>query len=130
MSEPVVFISHFRIREGKADGVTELQRDVTAQLEAEKPRTLGFLAYLSEDGTQISFVHVFADADSMDAHFQGSDDRARAAYEFVEPKGWEIYGRPSAGALEAMRTAATSAGVTLNVQPTFTAGFLRATAAH
>jgi hypothetical protein len=31
----------------------------------------------------------------MDRHFEGSDERAPAAYELVEPVGWEFFGRPS-----------------------------------
>jgi len=68
---------------------------------------------------------VFADAESMDIHFQGSDERGRAAYEYVDPAGWEFYGRPSQQALETMRQAATSAGVTLSVEPDYLGGFLR-----
>jgi hypothetical protein len=37
----------------------------------------------------------------------------------------EIYGRPNDGALESMRQAATSAGVTLTVLPDHLGGFLR-----
>jgi len=128
MSQPVMFISHFRIKEGMLHAVRELQGVVTPQLEADKPRTLAFLAYLSEDASQIAFVHLFADADSMDAHFGGAQERAKTAYQFVEPKGWDIYGSPSSQALETLRKAAASAGVGLNVQPIFMAGFLRAAA--
>ena len=129
MSQPVMFISHFRIREGMLDAVKELQAVVTPQLQADKPLTLAFLAYLSETANEIAFVHLFANADSMDAHFEGADKRSEAAYEFIEPLGWDIYGSPSSQALEDLRKAATSAGVTLNVHPVFMSGFLRGAAA-
>jgi len=125
MSEPIAFVSHFRVKQGKRDDVTRLFQEVSERLKAEKPRTLVFLAYFNETGTQVSFLHVFADAESMDIHFQGSDERGRAAYEYVDPAGWEFYGRPSAQALETMRQAATSAGVTLTVEPDYLGGFLR-----
>ncbi len=128
MSQPVMFISHFRIREGMLDAVKELNSVVTPQLEADKPRTLAFLAYLSEEASQIAFVHLFADADSMDAHFDGAQERANKAYEFIEPQGWDIYGSPNSQALESLRKAAASAGVAFNVQPIFMAGFLRGAA--
>jgi quinol monooxygenase YgiN len=83
MSEPIVFISHFRIRAGKLDPFERVARDVTQRLEAEKPRTLLFAAYRDEGGTRATFVHVFADADSMDRHFEGAEERSRAAYEFL-----------------------------------------------
>jgi len=125
MSEPIVFVSHFQIKEGKLDALKQLSREATRRLEAEKPRTLVFLSYLNDSGTHVSFVHVFADAESMDLHVEGSQERSRAAYENVDPEGWEIYGTPSNQVLEMMRQAATSAGVTLSVQPDHLGGFLR-----
>jgi hypothetical protein len=61
----------------------------------------------------------------MDLHFEGAEERSKLAYEFLEPRGWEIYGRPSEAALEAMRRAAASAEVTLTVQAEYSGGFLR-----
>ena len=46
-----------------------------------------------------------------------------AAYEFLEPDGWEIYGKPSDEVVESMRGAAAASGVTLKLQPEHVAGF-------
>jgi hypothetical protein len=125
MTEPVVFVSRFRVKEGKLDGLKKEFRGVMQMLEAEKPRTTAQLAYLDDTGTKLSIVHVFADADTMDSHFEGAEERSKAAYEFMDPAGWEIYGTPSDAALQMMRQAATSAGVALTVQPEYLSGFLR-----
>ena len=94
MPEPIFFLSHFRVKAGQLDLVRQLTSDVAARLQAEKPRTVLFLSYLDADGGTISFLHAFADAESMDLHFVGSDERSRAAYEHIEPLGWELYGNP------------------------------------
>jgi hypothetical protein len=125
MSEPIVFISHFRVREGKMDGLRRIAEDVTRSLEIEKPRTIAFLSYHDADGTNVTFVHGFADAESMDLHLEGAEERSKAAYEFLEPDGWEIYGAPSDAALGMMRRAAEASGVRLSVQPGYINGFLR-----
>ena len=125
MPEPVVFMSHFKVKEGKLDELKRLTGEVERSLREDKPRTAAWLVFLGEDGTQVSFVHCFPDADSMDLHFEGSDERSAAVYEFVEPAGFEIYGRPSEQALEAMREAATGSGVSLRVLPGSLGGFLR-----
>ena len=127
MSEPVVFISHFRIKEGKLGTLRRTSPEVTSRLEAEKPRTSVFLGFLDADGTEVSFIHAFGDPEAMDLHFEGAEERARAAYESIEPRGWEIYGRPSDAAHEALREAARRAGVPLIVRPTFLDGFMRDT---
>ena len=125
MSEPVVFISHFKVREGKFDGLKRLAGEVERNLREDKPRTAAWLIYLDEDGRKVSFVHCFPDADAMDLHFEGSDERTAAVYEFVEPDGFEIYGKPSAAALETMQQAAAGSSVSLVVQSEFLGGFLR-----
>ncbi len=126
MPEPIVFISRFSIKEGNLDQVKDLAHAVSADIKASKPGTLVYLSYLDAAGHTVSFLHAFSDADSMDCHIEGSDDRSRAAYEFVEPRGWEVYGTPSDEALEMLRRAAASAGTALTIQPEFLAGFLRA----
>jgi len=129
MTEPIVFVSHFSVKEDKLDGLRQMFREALEMLEAEKPRTTAQLAYLDESGTNVSIVHVFADADTMDFHFQGAEERSRAAYAFMDPAGWEIYGTPSGAALQMMRQAATSADVALTIRSEYLGGFLRIQAA-
>jgi hypothetical protein len=125
VSKPVVFISHFGIKEGTLGDLRRLSEEVIERLRQDKPRTVLYLAYLDAEGTQVSFLHAFPDAESMDLHFDGADERAKAAYQFLEPRGWEIYGRPSEEAVESMRQAAEGAGVPLTVLPDHLGGFLR-----
>jgi quinol monooxygenase YgiN len=123
--EPIVFFSHFRIKDGKRPGFEQSVQEAAKVLQADKPRTLAFLIYADQDGRTVSIVHVFADAASMDIHFVGADQRSSAAYEYIVPSGWEIYGTPSESVVETMRRQAASAGVALRLQPGLLAGFLR-----
>ena len=125
MIEPIVFISHFRIKTDQLDAFGAYFQEGAAGLQAEKPRTVAFLAYADEIGARASIVHVFPDADAMDLHIEGAAERSRAAYEFLEPDGWEIYGDPSPAALGMMHESASAAGVTLTVKPGHIGGFLR-----
>lgn len=129
MSEPIVFVSHFRIKEGRLEALRRLSVDLTERLRAEKPRTALFLAYVDEEQGVVSFLHAFEDADAMDLHFEGADERSQAAYALIEPMGWEFYGSPSPAALGSMRQAAASSGGTLSLQPEYLAGFLRSASA-
>jgi quinol monooxygenase YgiN len=125
MSEPVVFISHFAIKEGALDDLRRLSGEGVARIREEKPGTVLFLSYLDEGAGRISFLHAFPDADALDRHFEGADQRAAAAYELIEPRGWEFYGRPSKEVLETMQATAAKFGVALVVEPEFNGGFLR-----
>ena len=125
MAGPVFFISHFAVKEGALEELKRISGGAVEGIREEKPRTVLFLSYLDEEGGRISFLHAFPDADAMDQHFEGADDRAAAAYEFIEPRGWEFYGKPSERAMEGMRATAAKFGVPLTVEPEFNAGFLR-----
>jgi len=124
MSEPVVFISTHRIKEGKLDDFKRLSREMTPLIEAGKPQTVFFQAYLNEEGSEVTIVHVFPDADGMDLHFQGADERSSKAYEFIQPQRFEIHGTPSDQVLSTMRQAATP-GIDLILKPQPLGGFIR-----
>ncbi len=125
MAEPIAFISHFRVKPGKAAAVREMFAAGASQLAVAKPQTAAFLGYLDQDGTRLTIVHLFPDAGAMDIHFEGADQRSQAAYELFEPSGWEIYGEPSPGALEVISGEATEAGVPLALAPDWLGGFSR-----
>jgi quinol monooxygenase YgiN len=125
MAKPIVFISTLRVREGKLEGFKQHYRQGAQLIEASKPGTVAFLAYLNEDGSEVSIVHVFPDAEAMELHVQGADERAKKTYEFLEPPhSWEILGRPSETVLEMMKQAAASR-TTLTVKPQLLGGYIR-----
>jgi quinol monooxygenase YgiN len=125
MSDPIVFVSHFTIRDGKLEEYRRLQAEIAAAIEAEKPGTVVYVAHADPLGAEVTVTHVFPDAEAMDRHFDGSDERSRAASEVMLPAGWEIYGSPSGVALETIRQAAAASGVALRLAPDFVAGYVR-----
>jgi hypothetical protein len=125
MSDPIAFVSHFHVKEGALETVSRMAAEVTSHLQAEKPRTAVFLIFLDEEGAKASFIHVFADPEAMDVHFEDAEQRSQAAYEAIEPLGWEVYGTPSDAALGSLREGARAAGVPLVTRPTLLGGFMR-----
>jgi quinol monooxygenase YgiN len=124
MSEPIVFISHHRIKPGKIEGYKEYFRQVAEFTEANKPGTVTFLGYLDEAGSEATIVHVFPDAESMERHVCGVGQIARKAYEFMEIVGWQIYGKPTYAVLEGMLKIA-GPKVTLSIKTQPIGGYIR-----
>lgn len=122
MPEPIVFISHSALKEGKLEAFQELGREVFPSLEAEKPGTALQYGYVDEAGTEVHFIHVFPDAEAMDAHMEGAAERSGKASEFIETRQFEIYGTPSEEALSMLRQAP---GVDVVVRPLGIGGFIR-----
>jgi hypothetical protein len=124
MSKPIVFISHHKIKEGKLDDLRKVHQERTLLLREQKPATVVFLAYLGKDNNVVNYVDVFPDAEAMDLHFQGAEERSKQAYEFMQPMSMEIYGSPNDGVLETMMQIADS-GVDVSIASDPLGGFLR-----
>ena len=124
MSEPIVFISHFKVKEGKEESLLQLNEKVTAQIKTDKPGTVGFLLFMNQAGNELSIVHVFPDAESFDRHVEGVGERSNASLEFIEPIGREAYGMPGDQVLT-MLEPPEEYEMTFRHVPKFSNGFLR-----
>ena len=100
MPEPIVFISRHRIAEGRADEFGRAYAAAVDLIRATKPGTTLFAAYVDATGTEVRVVHVFADADAMARHFEGSAERSRSAAGLITPVCFEIYGRAPRPAID------------------------------
>jgi hypothetical protein len=125
MSEPIVLISHQRVKEGKLEDYRQSAHQVWEVLKKEKPDTVVHLGYISQDNEEVTMIHVFPDAQGMDKHFEGVNERVNRAFDYIEIIGYEIYGSPSEAAKESMQQFANSMGVEIKRMPQNMGGFLR-----
>src|SRR6185503_7347550 len=101
---PLVFISKSRIKDGKLEGLRRFLQEGAEGLQQEKPGTVAFLAYLSDESAELEIVHVFPDAAAMDRHMEGVVERSRQADEFIESTSMEIYGMPNDNTLQMFKS--------------------------
>jgi len=124
MTGPIVFISHFKIKEGKLEDVKQLSENVSNFIEANKPGTVTFLQFTNSEGTELSIIHVFPDAEAFDKHNEGAGERSSKAFEFIVPTRREIYGLPSDQAM-ANLTPPEGSGIALNQMSQLVGGYIR-----
>lgn len=124
MSQPLVFISKHRVREGQLDGLKKSFDENIPVLETDKPGTVLFYAYLDEAGRELTIVHVFPDSEAMDAHFTGAAERAEESLKFLEPMSFQVFGTPTEKALGMLHQVAET-GVEITVIPKAVGGFIR-----
>ena len=134
MSKPLIFVSTWKIREGRLEGYKQFAKELMEHVKTREPQLIAFNMYFNEDETEMTSIQVHPDAASMDFHIQvlakviGEDmiewiDRT----DFLKPKHIEIYGPPSAKLLEADQPF-VDAGIPQSVKPLHFAGFTRSTA--
>jgi hypothetical protein len=124
MSQPIVFVSRNKIKEGKADKFRNHYRDSIPPILTGKPGTLAQLAYENEEATEVTIVRLFPNADALDLQIQGADERSKKTYEFIEPICIELFGTPNPSTLEKMKKIAGS-GVAVMISPNYLDGFIR-----
>jgi quinol monooxygenase YgiN len=124
MSQPIIFIAHQRIKEGKSEEYKKYYQEVAEWMEANKPHTSAHLAYVSENGAEASVVHIFPDADAMEKHMQGLGDLGMKAFTLMEIVGFDVYGTPSKMVLESMLKM-VGPGAKVNLKPQPAGGYIR-----
>ena len=134
MSEPLIYISTWRIKEGKLEDYKQFTKEFLEIIKAKEPQLIAIHLFLNEDGTEVTSIQIHPDAASMDFHMQVVEQvLGEEMFEwvertdFVEPKHFEIYGTPSTGLLEADQPLVES-GIARSVKPLHIAGFTRSTA--
>ena len=124
MSDPIIFISNQKVKEGKLEEYKQYYRRVAEQAKANKPGTIAHIAYHNKEGMELSIIHIFLDAEAMELHMIGVDELAKKAYEYVEIISFEIYGKPTDTVIERMMQIVGS-GITVNIRPQLIGGYIR-----
>jgi hypothetical protein len=124
MDDPIVFISRNRVKEGLFDDFRKHYHESIPATEASKPGTLVQLAYVNEEQTEVVILRLFSDSEGLDLQLQGADQRSKASYQFIEPTGIEIYGKPNPYAMEMINKVAGS-GIAVSINSKFIGGFIR-----
>jgi chemotaxis response regulator CheB len=127
MAAPIVFISRWRIRQGKRAALEAMSAGAVAAIGSTKPRTALFAAYLDEAGEELRIVHAVPDAAALSDHFEGSQERSASVQDMIELLGFEVCGAaPEAAVDQLRRETAAVPGAVLTLLPISIGGYLRA----
>ncbi|HEX5027761.1 MAG TPA: hypothetical protein VFV56_03015 [Gaiellaceae bacterium] len=91
------------MREGVLPELKEAISELAEFIEENEPQLLSYNAYFSEDGSQMSVVHVHADPSSLDRHMEIAGPRFARFSDLVTLRSISIYGQPSEHALRQLR---------------------------
>jgi hypothetical protein len=127
MSEPLILLSTFRVKEGKLEDLKRYYSKNIEFFKANEPRLIAFHGFLNEDGTEMTSIQVHLDTGSMDFHMKMLTDNWEERFseygQLLEVVKVEYYGRPPQSALEMD----LQGGFDLRLKPLHIAGFTRST---
>ncbi|HSM55588.1 MAG TPA: antibiotic biosynthesis monooxygenase [Candidatus Sulfomarinibacteraceae bacterium] len=133
MSEPLIVISTFRVKEGKLEDLRRYYKKVIEIVESNEPQLIAFHGFINEDGTEMTSIQVHPDTASMDFHMQvlrENWDESFSEYgQVVDNISTEYYGAPPKSALD-LDDIDVQSEQGLTLKPLHIAGFTRSTAAQ
>ena len=103
MSQPLVYVDCSEVREGALEQLKDAIRALADFIEENEPRLLSYIVYFSEDGRQMTVMHVHADSASLDYHMDVAGPRFVRFAELLTLSSIHIYGEPSDKALGQLR---------------------------
>jgi hypothetical protein len=125
MSGSIVYVDRSEIVEGRLGELTDRMGELVALIEANEPRLIAYNAYLNEDQTEISVVHIHRDVASMVTHFKVAGPAFRNFVDLVHLQSIDIYGDPTDELVDQLREKARMLGnATVSIHP-YQAGFIR-----
>jgi hypothetical protein len=127
MAAALVYVDTSEVREGVREELEAAIDELAAFIEANVPQVLAYNVYLSEDGREMTVVHVHAGPESLDQHLEVGGPVFRKFAGLLTLESIHVYGEPSATALEKMREKARMLGSGEIVVHPPQAGFSRLT---
>jgi hypothetical protein len=129
MDEPVVYLSTWRIKNGTFPAYRRFYAELLKRISGPDQDVVAFYAFGNADDTEITNVHVFPDAPTLDRHMAVIREQMglipgdlTAAPQFMEPLGVQVYGTPG-GEAAAMDQGLKDAGVPFVGKERFLGGF-------
>lgn len=124
MPGPLVYVDVSDVRERALPELKAAFDELAGFVEANEPDLLAYNVYLSDDGKQVSVVHVHRDAGSLDVHMEVAGPKFARFGDMLTLRSITVYGTPSAEALAELRAKAALLGGSVRIEQPH-AGFAR-----
>ena len=111
MSPPLVYIDRSAVREGAVDELRAAIGDLVRFIEENITQVLSYGVYLSDDGTEMTVVHVHRDTASLEQHLETGGPVFRRFADLLTLQSIRVYGEVSESALSLLHEKARTLGV-------------------
>ena len=109
-SEPVIYIDHSEVREGKLDELKAAIEELAELVKTKEPRIIAYDVYFSESGNRMTVIHIHPDSASLEFHMKIAGPAFAGFVEYVRLLTINVYGNLDDGLLEQLRKKAQMLG--------------------
>jgi quinol monooxygenase YgiN len=112
MSRPLVYVDTSEVRDGALEELRGAIDELVEFVEANEPQLIAYSVYLSDDGRQMTVVHVHTDSASLEYHMEvaGPAFRRFADADLITLSSIRVYGEPSEKAVSQLHEKARLLG--------------------
>jgi quinol monooxygenase YgiN len=110
MSLPLVYVDTSDVRKGALEELKDGIRELVEFVDANEPQLIAYNVYLSEDGSQMTVVHIHADSASLEYHMDVAGPVFRRLADLITLSSIRVYGEPSKKAVMQLQDKAESLG--------------------
>jgi hypothetical protein len=103
MSQPLIYVDTSGVREGALAQLKGAIGELAEFVEEKEPQIISYSVYFSEDGSQMTVVHMHSDSGSLDYHMDVAGPRLGTFADLLTLSSIHIYGEPSDKALGQLR---------------------------
>ena len=100
MSKPLVYVDTSDVHEGALEELKSSIGELTDFVESHEPQIVSYAVYFSQDGRQMTVIHIHADSASLDVHMDVAGPRFGRFAELLTLSSIRIFGEPSANAIK------------------------------
>lgn len=125
MTRPLAYIDTSDVREGALEELKGAIKELVEFVDANEPQLIAYNVYLSDDGSQMTVVHLHTDAASLDHHMDVAGPMFRRFADLITLSSIRVYGEPSEKALRQLHDKAQLLGSGNVIVHGLQAGFSR-----
>jgi hypothetical protein len=110
MSEPLLYVDTSEVREGALEELKDAIKELVEFIEANEPQLIAYNVCLSDDGSQMTVVHLHIDSASLDYHVEVAGPAFRRFADLITLSSIRVYGEPSDKAVRQLKEKARLLG--------------------
>jgi hypothetical protein len=110
MPDPIVYVDHSEIRDGKLEDLKAAMNELIGFVEANEPQLIAYHVYFTEDNTRMTVLHIHAGSASLEFHMKIAGPLFPRFAQFIKLLRIDVYGKPTYRLVEQMRQKAQTLG--------------------
>lgn len=110
MDDFIIYVDTSDIQPGQLEPLKAAVTDLVDFIDEKEPRLLAYNVYISDDGKQMTVIHIHPDSASLATHLDVAGPKFQKFADFIRLKGIDLYGEPDQEIVDRLQAKASTLG--------------------